>query len=265
MKHVIYSDVDGTIYPKSKEIHPHNIEAIKFAQKNNVEFVIATGNGAFDQMKHLGKQLNVRYLITSNGASIFDLQLNDFIFKSFIPTEKVLLLAKKAFEINAPSSTWDDKHFYTTTKDEALIKLIQNVMMADAPLKTLNDVNGPAFKFETYASKEQVDQIEKLAISLDLQVVRMRDEHIEITHVGVNKGNGIKVLNELLGIEHGNFMSIGDSPNDHSMLQLSDFSYAMANADEETKSKSKFHTSSVEQGGLGEAIEDFIYRKKIAW
>jgi|GEM_PF-2384273 hypothetical protein len=57
-------------------------------------------------------------------------------------------------------------------------------------------------------------------------------------------------------------MTIGDGNNDIPMLSISKYSYAMANATQTVHEHSHFHTSAVEQNGLGEAILDYIYRLK---
>lgn len=105
-KYAIYSDVDGTIYGHrgDRYIHPHNIEAIEKARRLGVEFVIATGNGNFQVMQNLASHLGARYLITSNGAGIYDFEKQQYIFQSYIPLEKVNRLVEVALHLNAFSS-----------------------------------------------------------------------------------------------------------------------------------------------------------------
>ncbi|SYV96773.1 Putative hydrolase M6_Spy0533 [Mycoplasmopsis edwardii] len=55
-------------------------------------------------------------------------------------------------------------------------------------------------------------------------------------------------------------MAIGDSQNDISMFQVAGYSYAMENTDPYTMQFAKYYTSTVEQAGLAEAIDDFLYR-----
>lgn len=266
-KYAIYSDVDGTIYGHrgDRYIHPHNIEAIEKARRLGVEFVIATGNGNFQVMQNLASHLGARYLITSNGAGIYDFEKQQYIFQSYIPLEKVNRLVEVALHLNAFSSGWNEKDFFVTTEKVTpeLKELYSRVMLGDKEMKHVGEIDAPLFKFEIYDEPHKIDEFIEKVKDLDLQLARMKPGHVEVTHYGVSKGEAIKVLNEKLGVEAHDFMTIGDSANDHSMLEITDFSYAMANAGDKTKAIAKLHTSSAEQGGVGEAIDDFLYRKRI--
>lgn len=267
MKYAIYSDVDGTIYGHARDgkIHEHNIEAIEKAKKLGVEFVIATGNGNFAIMQNLCARLGVRYLITSNGAGIYDFQKRDYIYKSYIPKAKAEKLVEIAMGLNSFAAGWNEQDFYITLDKVTpeLKSLYAKVMLEHKEMMHIGEIESNLFKFEVYDTPEKVDQFIEAARDLDLQMARMKPGHVEITHEGVSKGEAVKTLNEILGVEKNDFMTIGDSANDHSMLLITDYAYAMANADDKTKKIAKLHTSSAEQGGLGEAIDDFLYRKRL--
>lgn len=268
MKYAIYSDVDGTIYGHQgdKFIHPHNIEAIEKARRLGVEFVIATGNGPFEVMKTLCARLGASYLVSSNGSAIYDFNKQDFIFTSHIPAEKVKTLIEVAMQLDVFASGWDERDFFAVKEklDDDTLGLYGRVMLGkNKNIRHLGEIDGPILKFEVYDEPHKIDKFIEKTSDLNLQMARMKPGHVEITHYGVSKGEAIKLLNELLGVEKDNFMTIGDSANDHSMLAITPYSYAMANAGDKTKAIAKLHTSSAEQGGVGEAIDDFLYRKKI--
>jgi len=98
MKHIIYSDIDGTIYPRTKVLHPQTPKDIKQAQDRNIEFVLCTGNAHMDNVEDLAQKLNVRYTVTSNGAAVKDRTTNEYLFTSTIPKEKAQALLDFANE-----------------------------------------------------------------------------------------------------------------------------------------------------------------------
>ncbi|VEU65124.1 Putative hydrolase M6_Spy0533 (plasmid) [Mycoplasmopsis cynos] len=55
-------------------------------------------------------------------------------------------------------------------------------------------------------------------------------------------------------------MAIGDSQNDISMFQIVGYPYLMENSDPYTRTFGKYFTSTVDQDGLAEAIDDYLYR-----
>lgn len=85
---------------------------------------------------------------------------------------------------------------------------------------------------------------------------------MELTAPGVNKGTGALWLCNHLDADPNYCMSIGDSNNDLTMLKAIGFSYAMDNSPKSVKEVAKYYTSDVMQNGLGEAIQDYIFRTK---
>mgnify|MGYP002772132942 FL=1 len=73
---LIATDMDGTLFNSNQEISPLNIAAIKQAEKQNVEFMIATGR-SMDTIGNIVKeyQLNCSFLLM-NGAEIRDKDKN---------------------------------------------------------------------------------------------------------------------------------------------------------------------------------------------
>ncbi|WP_129115798.1 phosphoglycolate phosphatase [Halegenticoccus tardaugens] len=52
---------------------------------------------------------------------------------------------------------------------------------------------------------------------------------------GVEKGNGLREVAEILGLDAGEFVAVGDSENDVSLFEVAGDSYALANADERAR------------------------------
>jgi sugar-phosphatase len=61
------------------------------------------------------------------------------------------------------------------------------------------------------------------------------NEWLDVQPVGVNKGNGIKLLQEKLGVSPDECVAFGDAMNDFSMFKSVTYSYAMKNADDRIK------------------------------
>ncbi|WP_318032986.1 HAD family hydrolase [Mycoplasmopsis cynos] len=117
-------------------------------------------------------------------------------------------------------------------------------------------------KIETYGSYDKVKEFYKLAKErkINLNIVDL-DRHIEITKPGISKGSGIKwICQNVLNIDVNDVMAIGDSQNDISMFQIVGYPYLMENSDPYTRTFGKYFTSTVDQDGLAEAIDDYLYR-----
>lgn len=124
-------------------------------------------------------------------------------------------------------------------------------------------MNDP-YKIEFYAKEGEeamIDEIQKIAEQTHkLEIARFKFNHLEVTFTDVSKGEACKVLANHLNITLENTMAIGDSDNDRSMFAVVPHSYAMDNAPDRIKKLCAHFTSDVLQNGLGEAIQDFVFR-----
>ncbi|WP_426461557.1 Cof-type HAD-IIB family hydrolase [Mycoplasma hafezii] len=261
-KWAVFSDVDGTIYPfPSKELAVETIQKTAEITKKGVPFVINTGNGPYEKIQRLADQLSGRYIVCSNGALIWDNQEKQILHLETLPLSE----AKKVFDLAEECGVglyyFGTHQYYLHLYTDAFKDFISdfceyNDWILDGRL------NDDMHKIEVYGDpkKLQVFYEKAVAQNIDLNICNLHS-HIEITKTGVSKGTGMKWLCEnVFETTVDNVMAIGDSQNDISMFELAGYSYVMENADKYTKSFAKYYTSCVDQLGLVEAIDDYLYR-----
>lgn len=276
---IIFSDVDGTLYDHSKIPNQQTIEDIKFAKENNAHFNICTGNPYFERMRWLTKLIDVDYLISSSGAHIIDIKNDKTIYSKSIQKlifNKILTIAKSEgiqlcfwdennyFLLNN-DSLWNDEileyHFTNEATKKMFAKIYNNEDIC--PLKV--EIYSKAYNDEKKVKKE-LNNLFNLFKDIDGIDITLTCINIEIQAKNVNKGEAIlwllKNVYNNININQNDIMVIGDSNNDYSMIILSNYSYAMANASNLILTSASYFTSSVEQNGLGEAIIDYLYRFK---
>ena len=269
MKHAIYSDVDGTIYSHEQTYHKDTKESIKKAQDKGIEFILCTGNPFFEKMQLMSKELNVDYFIGSNGAFIYDVKNENELMINSMTKEEGQEILDIINDLEIGADWWDTNTLYA---NEFLIsefkEMINNSISDSKKLIIQNEINDGVHKIEVYTKDipSEISKINELELRLkgkDVQIARMDTFHLEITKNNVSKGTAVIELSKYLEIPKENIMTIGDSSNDHSMFEVTDYSYAMGNADDSTKKLANYHTSTVKQNGLGEAIIDFMFRKRL--
>ena len=69
---LIASDMDGTLLNANMQISEENIQAIKYAQSQGVEFMVATGRNRKEALPPLQEAGIDCAMITLNGAQVFD-------------------------------------------------------------------------------------------------------------------------------------------------------------------------------------------------
>lgn len=269
MKYAIFSDIDGTIYPLENpvidNIHPQTFKDIIEAQKLGIEFIFATGNGYFENVRKLGKEFNCRYIITSNGATIWDLLNQKIIYNKKISQKMAQEILDFANNKQMTSSWWDDDvAYYNEYKGLKMAEQISKFMTnKKSRIIKMDKIKNDIYKIEFYDKPEVINAMIAFLEKMPLQIAKIDETNIEVTALNVSKGEAVKWLSNHLQFDLNHVMTIGDTSNDISMLKLAKHAYAMANASASAKKYANHHTSSVEQNGLGEAIQDFIYREKI--
>ena len=82
--------------------------------------------------------------------------------------------------------------------------------------------------------------------------------NIEVNHRSANKGAGLKQLCQILKLEPGTVMAIGDSDNDLRMLEFAGLSIAMGNASDDIKAVANHVTLPFYEDGVAHAIEKYV-------
>lgn len=92
----------------------------------------------------------------------------------------------------------------------------------------------------------------------DYSVVIAGPVWVDVMNLGVDKGNGLKVLGDHLGISANQMMAFGDTDNDLAMLAAVEHSYAVGNADEHVKEAAKHTTLSNDDHGVTVVLKQLL-------
>ena len=81
---------------------------------------------------------------------------------------------------------------------------------------------------------------------------------LEFLNKNSNKGAGVRMVAEYLGLTADQVICMGDAGNDHHMIEYAGLGIAMGNAMEETKALADYVTDTNDNHGVAAAIEKFI-------
>jgi Cof subfamily protein (haloacid dehalogenase superfamily) len=91
-----------------------------------------------------------------------------------------------------------------------------------------------------------------------VSAARSQPYYLDVTHPDANKGFVVARLSGMLGIGTDKIGTIGDMPNDIAMFEKSAISIAMGQSSEEVKNASTYTTSSSENEGFANAVDNYI-------
>ncbi len=269
-------DVDGTLFTDMGLVTPESIQAIKAAQAAGVTVIIASGRD-FDGVP-LGQlsEVDIPYVITTNGAAVYKVEGRQCLAEQCLPIDKITPIVETLMTKEVHISAFIDGHKRTPPHVEQYIK---NLGVPDHIKQHLSESPYTMDNFLDYVRSGNA-KIQKITLNFQqledgsylnraeiadmlyscpyISVVNGGFFNLEMTAKGVNKGLGLQMLAEQLGISMEETMAIGDSENDLDMLKVAGLGIAMDNASDTIKEAADAITLSNEENGVAYAIEKYI-------
>ena len=122
--------------------------------------------------------------------------------------------------------------------------------------KNCSSIENININFDSLSDKPRVH--EELLKFDNITVTTSFDFNLEIGGSTTSKGDALNFLTKMLGLTSKNVLSIGDNPNDSSMLGFAEIAVAVENAHEDIIKLADYTTSSNDEDGVAKAIEKFI-------
>ncbi|AKA69501.1 Cof-type HAD-IIB family hydrolase [Clostridium scatologenes] len=259
-------DMDGTLLNNNRIISKENKEAIKKAVKKGVNVVITSGRGLkgldnfLDEVNLRGEN---RYLIANNGGTIYrtsnfeciaykGLRGKDLI-KAHTLSNKVGL-NMIAYTHEGPIAA--EKSEFTKFEAEYVGTPVK-IVNFDLDIEDNDEITKILFSQTEELLDKKMLELPK-EFYTEYNVVKTMPIVLEVMNKNCNKGYGVKVLADKLGIKKEEIMCIGDQANDVEMLTYAGLGVAMGNAIEEIKSIAQYVTSDNDDDGVAKAIKKFI-------
>lgn len=263
---MITIDLDDTLLNDDLKITEANKTAIEEALKQNKQVVPCTGRATFS-MNHYLNELNslgdLEYLIVFNGAMIWDLKQEKHLFFHPIKADIVndLIDVGRAHDIDI--HLYDTEAMYVERHTERTKAYEDMASIVATQVSNLNDIshNG-SVKVLYNGDPEELEVMRKLlAEKYDgrLNIFYSKPYYLECLDINASKGLAALELASILGIKPEEVISVGDSYNDLSMIQLAGLGVAMQNSNDEIKSHADYVTTrDNNNSGVAEVIEKFM-------
>ena len=267
MKYIklVASDLDGTLLDKNKEITPRLYHALEQMNEQGIYFVPATGR-PFSTVPQAIKALPfLRYVITSNGAAIYDAVEKKAIIENNLSPNAVdavipiviteyfihgkAYIAKSVYENLSPYGLTESHVRYILNSRTPVENFWEKMQKSHAILENINLI------FRDMDLRKQV-WAELRALGL-CSVTASTPENIEITSPLATKAKALETLCALLGIEAEHVLAMGDSDNDLPMLEFAGLSIGMQKSDADVLSTVDYVTDTVENDGIYKAMKHF--------
>lgn len=277
--------MDGTLLNEKMEVSSRNIQAIKEAEKNGIEFLIATGRGLSEAKPFLKNHVHPGF-ITLNGAEVFDAK-GDLISSNPLSREAQKQVIEIFNDYNVYFEVITDKGIFSNDR-EARVTNLANLLVKLNP--------GTSYKQALKDTQERVkmmpmnfvDNYDHILDNDSYQIMKLIafNEHqhrvlaplkkeitkkikdvvptssspnnVEVNSIDAQKGIALLQYAENKNILPEEIMAIGDNLNDYSMIKDAGVGVAMANAIPAIKEIAQIETDSNSNDGVAQIIEKTI-------
>lgn len=270
-------DLDGTLFDSKSSISDINKKAIKAASAVGTTFVIATGRPYHGLPLDAMKELNIKYAITTNGASVYKVPEQECLLESCMPWEQTADLIDELLTLPIHMDLFLHGNAYTP---DVCKKAIETMNHLPKELKEYILSTRTLVPNITELLRKEQQDVQKVTMNFPVATdgsVLYRDKAVEIlerypdvyylsggfgnlefTKKGVSKANGLSFLCDYLNIPIEQTIACGDSENDLDIIKAAGLGIAMANAPEHVKALAGETAPSNDEDGVAAIIEKWL-------
>ena len=262
---LIAFDLDGTLLPYGQPPRPRVLAAIRKAQDAGVTVTVATGR-APSTARPYAHQLGVTApIICFQGGRVVDPNSGDTLYARTFP----LALARSVLQYaEALEKELNDGWAPLVYQGDEMY--LQRLWLSEAEYREFFAIEWHQVDSFDRLPEKPVDKIIFVGDPKKLDALRPRLEHrfaglveivrswdlfLEVTALGVTKGNALAWLAEYLDIPRERVVAVGDADNDISMLKWAGLAIAMGHAPEEVKAVADVIAPPVEEDGAAWVVD----------
>lgn len=289
MYKLITIDIDGTLLNSYGEVTDINKQAIQKALDKKIDVVLTSGRMPKAILPIASEINSNKYLISGNGAAIYDIQKDEIVYNNYMSKKKVLeiidVCEKNSMFYNiytdnavlTKSLNYNILFYHNENKKNPENKRIKINVINDLYEYIKNYQGNDFLKFTICDSDKMVFKsiINRLKTIRDidvLEVAHMSKKMIkhgtddfeisyfytEITNKNVNKWTAIEELIKILNITKEEVLSIGDNINDKEMIENAGIGIVTGNSSPLMKEIADEVVATNDENGVAEAINKYI-------
>ena len=260
---LIATDLDGTIVPHLGPISDRTVAAFEKAHDLGIEIFYITGRPP-RWMNEIRDSFGFGNAVCANGAILYDLMNGRVLEQWLMPKENQLEVVKRLRK-HLPGI------YFAVEYDEEFHREIKYTTKWDIGLDNVGvenieeKIEQPAFKMLGRCGNNEFTSDQMLEIATreldgiaNITHSNSSESLIEISAVGVSKGETLAKMAARAGLTSEDCVSFGDNPNDFSMLQWASRSWAMSDGHPDGWKYAKFVAEAHYHDGVAMVIEELL-------
>lgn len=274
---LVLTDVDGTLVTREKVLTQRAVAAVRNLREAGIAFAITSGRPPRG-MAMLIDPLDLRTPIAGfNGGVFVDRKLNiveQRVLSRELVQEAVGLIRGHGLDawiyrgndwyVRERHGPHVDREEWTVKFAPTVVPSLKEYMDDVAKIVGVSDDLMAVAECEKIVQARFSDEVHclKTTPARDRQpavsAARSQPYYLDVTHPDANKGAVVEALSKMLKIAPEEIVTLGDMPNDVTMFQKSGMSIAMGQASDEVRHAATQVSTSFEEEGFANAIEQFV-------
>ena len=263
---LIAMDLDGTLLNDKKVITEKTKAALMAAQMKGIRLALASARpspGLFRERDALRMQDFNGILMSYNGGRIVDAVTGKVLFETSMDLQQTKQVLRKLESLPVTPILDDGVQFYVTDKNGYKVdyECVNNNMICSEVGNLADFLHFAPIKILMSVQPEELPAVQKQIAAFlpeSLTVVQTAAFYLEIIPRVINKGQGIRDICGVLGLDPAQVISFGDAENDIPMLRSAGMGVAMGNAQEAVKAAADMVTLSNNDDGIAAALEKLL-------
>lgn len=270
---LIAIDLDGTLLDSRKQVSRRNLDTLERARQQGVLIVPVTGRPAQGLPQAVLDLPGLRYAVTSNGATIRDLEADRFLLEQHLTPalcREILALCAEVPMIREvfregvgylTQADWDtlmDRHRGNSAMLEYVLGTRRVLPGSLEDFLREDDRPVEELFFLTESPEEKTALRQRLSALPDVSFADPFPNDLEVLAGGIDKGRGLLHLLEHLGIDPAQTLALGDGGSDIPLLRAAGIGVAMGNALPFVQAEADWVTATCDEDGVALAIEKFV-------
>ena len=271
MYRIVVSDLDETLLRLDRTISPADREAIQRFRAMGGKFVPASGRG-YTSVDTTLRDLDLydapgEYVISFNGGAITENRGHRMLHFQGIPFQAAEELYRRGQQYDVCVHVYTREMVYAwNLVQEEVDYLAGRMEIQEVFDRNLDFLRGQELVKCLYMNTDHA-YLERIARDLeditgDMDVSYSANRYLEFNQRGVNKGDGLRRLADLLGVDMRDTIAIGDNYNDLSMIEAAGLGACVGNAVDVVKAASGYVAhGTCDESGVAEILEKFVFSK----
>lgn len=262
MYKLVAIDLDDTLLNDDMEVSEATKATLAEAVARGVIITLATGR-MYASAAKIAEQLHLNVpLITYQGALVKNSLDGQVLYERYVPSDIALWIYNYCSENGLHLQGYVNDQLYVKEENELVLNYarLSNIPYIVEP-NFSSILTQPQTKMLIIDEPEKLDRLGEYfrsVIGSQAHITKSKPNFLEIMHPEGTKGSALRFLAAHYGCKLDETIAIGDSWNDHDMVEIAGLGVAMENAVEPLKQIADFITTSNNDDGVKLVINQFI-------